>query len=298
MAGNKNKPRGRDLVVQGRSPLSARSLLAVRAGSPGTTASYRGGVRAWIAWTRENGRGLGAGDLAAYLEALRDAGAGPGPVNLALYAGKKALLQAAFRAGMAEREMAVLKTALDSLKGIRQEDPEVKVVSPAERAQLLAALPLRVRLVARTLYATGARVSELLAVRRDQVSVDGERARLRLVRTKGDRARQVRIPIALLDEIDAEYQGENRVHLFESKHGLPFSRQYITREISRAARRVLGRNVGAHQLRHSRATDLYQSTRRLKAVSVLLGHAGVDTTARYYVRDDFSDAELFNGETL
>ena len=110
--------------------------------------------------------------------------------------------------------------------------------------------------------------------------------------------RQVRIPAALLKEIDAEYQGDARVHLFESKHGQPFTRQYITREIGRAARRVLGRSVSAHQLRHSRATDLYQSTRRLKAVSALLGHSGVDTTARYYVRDDFSDAELFNDEAL
>jgi len=72
----------------------------------------------------------------------------------------------------------------------------------------------------------------------------------------------------------------------------------MTREIARGAQRVLCRRIGVHVLRHSRATDLYQSTKRIKAVSVLLGHAGVDTRARYYVWDDFSDAELFNGEAL
>ena len=41
------------------------------------------------------------------------------------------------------------------------------VVSPEERARLLEALPLRVRLVAETLYVTGARVSEVLGVRRN-----------------------------------------------------------------------------------------------------------------------------------
>jgi integrase len=51
-------------------------------------------------------------------------------------------------------------------------------------------------------------------------------------------------------------------------------------------------------LRHSRATDLYERTRRIKAVSELLGHASVSTTSTYYVRDSFSDDELFNGEAL
>ena len=116
--------------------------------------------------------------------------------------------------------------------------------------------------------------------------------------TKGDVERHVRVPRALLEEIDAEYQAEGRVYLFESRYGQPFTRQYITREIARAGKRVLGRRVSAHVLRHSRATDLYQHTKRIKAVSVLLGHSGVDVTSRYYVRDDFSDAELFNGEPL
>jgi len=135
-------------------------------------------------------------------------------------------------------------------------------------------------------------------VRRDQVSLDGERARVRLVWTKGDVERQVRIPARLLAEIGAEYEAPGRVFLFESRQGQPFSRQYVSRELAQASKRVLGRRVTAHVLRHSRATDLYQHTRRIKSVSALLGHSGVDTTARYYVRDDFSDAELFNGEAL
>jgi integrase len=108
----------------------------------------------------------------------------------------------------------------------------------------------------------------------------------------------VRLPLALLQDIDAEFAAPGRVYLFESRCGRPFTWQYVAREIGRAARRVLGKRIGAHVLRHSRATDLYQSTKRIKAVSVLLGHAGMDTPARYYVRDDFSDAELFNDEAL
>ena len=56
---------------------------------------------------------------------------------------------------------------------MKKAPPEVEVISPDERAQLLKALPLRVRLVAETLYVTGARVSEVLGVRRDQVKENG-----------------------------------------------------------------------------------------------------------------------------
>jgi integrase len=53
--------------------------------------------------------------------------------------------------------------------------------------------------------------------------------------------------------------------------------------------------VRAHQLRHSRATDLYQKTKRLKAVSEYLGHASTNVTAKYYVRDELTETELFEG---
>jgi integrase len=137
-----------------------------------------------------------------------------------------------------------------------------------------------------------------LAVRRDQVKSDGERARVHLVKTKGDKDRYVRIPRALLEDIEAEYAGPDRVYLFESRYGQPFRRQYVTREIARAGNRELGRRIKAHVLRHSRPTDLYERTRRIKAVSELLGRSSVSTTSTYYVRDSFSDDELFNGEAF
>ncbi len=84
-------------------------------------------------------------------------------------------------------------------------------------------------------------------------------------------------------------------YLFESRQGQHFHREYISREIARAARRVLGRSVSAHVLRHSRATDLLAATKRIKAVSRLLGHSDEATTLRYYVRDAFSDEDLFGG---
>lgn len=223
----KNSPRGLRACQR-------KALLAVEGASPGTTEVYRGAVRAFVTWAKEQGRGLGAEALAEYVITLRQDGAGASNYNMALYTGKAALLQAAQRAGMPARELALLKGALDSVKGAKLPGPDVQVVSPEERRRPLEALPLRVLLVARFLYATGARVSEALAVRRDQVAIDGERARVRLVKTKADKDRYVRIPRALLEDIEAQYAGPGRVYLFEIRHGQPFTRQYISRELARA----------------------------------------------------------------
>jgi integrase len=102
-----------------------------------------------------------------------------------------------------------------------------------------------------------------------------------------------RIPAELYRRILAEFpQG---TYLFESRRGQHFKREYVSREIARAAKRVIGRSVSAHVLRHSRATDLLAATHRIKAVSRLLGHSDEATTLRYYVHDAFSDEELFGG---
>jgi integrase len=172
---------------------------------------------------------------------------------------------------------------------VKKAPPDVEVVSPEERSALFAALPLRVRLVAETLYVTGARVSEVLTIRRDQVKENGT-VELRLY-GKGGKERTGRIPKELYNRILEVFP--RGTYLFESRQGQHFKREYISREIARAARRVLGRSVSAHVLRHSRATDLLAATKRIKAVSRLLGHSDEATTLRYYVRDAFSDEDLF-----
>jgi len=70
--------------------------------------------------------------------------------------------------------------------------------------------------------------SSSVAVRRDQVEIDGEKARVRLVKTKGNTDRYVRIPLTLLENIEEEYTGSERVYLFENHHGQHFMRQYVT----------------------------------------------------------------------
>ena len=160
-------------------------------------------------------------------------------------------------------------------------------------------MPARVRLLSRFLYATGCRVSEALAVRVEHCRRDGARVMIRLG-GKGRKERTVRIPLGLAEEIEKNFRArrgqEKRSFLFETRFGNRFTRQYVSREIERSARRVLGRTITAHDLRHSRGTDLYARTRDLKGIAEFLGHTDTSTTARYYVRSVLSDEQLFEGE--
>ena len=270
-----------------RRPNLAQALLLVKGRGELTTLAYRTALKGFL----ESGQAATVEGFAAYIHALRRTRSAA-TVNQALAAGRKAFLQAAERLGMAAKEISLIRGALGEIPAVKKAPPDVAVVSPEERLALFAALPLRVRLIAETLYVTGARVSEVLTVRREQVSANGAAVELRLY-GKGGKERTGRIPAELYGRILEVFpQG---TYLFESRAGQHYKREYVTREIARAARRVLGRSVSAHVLRHSRATDLLASTHRIKAVSRLLGHSDEATTLRYYVKDAFSDEELFGG---
>jgi integrase len=263
----------------------AEALLKVKGAGALTTAAYRSAIGAFLA----SGQAVTVEGFAAYIHQLRRTRSAA-TVNQALAAGRKGFLQAAERLGMPAREISLIRGALAEIPAVKKAPPDVSVVSPEERSALFAALPLRVRLVAETLYVTGARVSEVLTIRRDQVKPNGASVELRLY-GKGGKERTGRIPVELYRRILEVFP--EGTYLFESRAGQHFKREYISREIARAARRVLGRAVSAHVLRHSRATDLLASTKRIKAVSRLLGHSDEATTLRYYVRDAFSNEELF-----
>jgi integrase/recombinase XerD len=263
--------------------------LQVKGAGALTTAAYRSALRGFL----DSGQAVTVEGFAAYIRQLRRTRSAA-TVNQALAAGRKAFLQAAERLGMPAKEISLIRGALGEIPAVKKAPPEVTVVSPEERAKLLAALPLRVRLVAETLYVTGGRVSEVLGVRREQVKVNSTNGAVELrLCGKGGKERTSRIPAELYRRIMGVYS--EGTYLFQSRQGQHFKREYISREIARAARRVLGRSVSAHVLRHSRSTDLLASTKRIKAVSRLLGHSDEATTLRYYVRDAFSDEDLFGG---
>ena len=284
-------------IVRPEAGINPPALLGVTGKSPATTESYRRAARDWITWAK--GRPLTAHLFAAWIEAERRRGTSTAKLRLELYGGKAAIMQAATTAGLAARELAGLKTALDSIRAPKlAKVPDIEVVDGHERARITAALSPRMALIARFLYATAARISEAINVRQADVKLDGEHSARVKLHGKGDKERTVRIPLDLLCEINAEFKSMRRVFLFESRPGRAYCRNHITRKISAAALQEIGRRIGSHDLRHSRATDLFAKSGNLKGIAELLGHSDVSVTAKYYVRTSLTENDLWDKEEI
>jgi len=270
-------------LVKRDSHSLAGALLAVKGTAPGTTAVYRHSVKAFLAeYPAPN-----VENVREYIKSLIDAGRPARSIQVVRAALRKAFRQAAET--LPGREAVLVDSVLKSLPNARTSPPEIRILTEEELTRLFAALPRRVRLIAEFTYTTGARISEALGARWANVETNGH-ATIRII-GKGNKERALKCSKTLMNDIFTEFgDGE---FLFTTAAGHPFTRQYATREIARAGRRVLGRVISAHDLRHSRATHLFaRSGGRLKAVSVFLGHSNISTTAMFYVRDELSAEEL------
>lgn len=148
-------------------------------------------------------------------------------------------------------------------------------------------LRLRDRALLELLYATGGRVSEIVALDVDDLA-HGEVLR---VRGKGDKERIVPVGSYARAAIDAylsrarpelSRRGHATPRLFLGARGAPLSRQSAWLIIQQAAERAgLTAHVSPHTLRHSFATHLLQGGADVRVVQELLGHASVATTQIY-----------------
>lgn len=146
---------------------------------------------------------------------------------------------------------------------------------------------VRDRALLELLYATGARVSEIVQLDVDDLA-HGDMLR---VRGKGDRERVVPVGSYARAALDAYLarvrpalaaKGRATPRLFLGVRGAPLSRQSTWLIIQAAAENAgLTAHVSPHTLRHSFATHLLQGGADVRVVQELLGHASVATTQIY-----------------
>lgn len=151
-------------------------------------------------------------------------------------------------------------------------------------------LRLRDRALLELLYATGARVSEVMQLDVDDVAGTTHGEVLR-VRGKGSKERIVPVGSFARAAVDAylararpelSRRGRATPRLFLGARGAPMSRQGAWNVIQQAADRAgLTAHVSPHTFRHSFATHLLQGGADVRVVQELLGHASVATTQIY-----------------
>jgi len=137
------------------------------------------------------------------------------------------------------------------------------------------------------LYATGARVSEVVSLNVDDM-IDGD-----IVRLLGKGNKQRIVPVgSFAQEAIQKYlvrarpglsvKGPSTPALFMGARGARLSRQNVWLIIQAAADRVnLGIDISPHTFRHSFATHLLSGGADVRVVQELLGHSSVATTQIY-----------------
>ncbi len=147
---------------------------------------------------------------------------------------------------------------------------------------------LRNRAFVAFLYDTGARVSEALALTREDV-LDGRADKVRLTETKNGKPRAVFLSQEtrrLLQEYVRERKDSVYAPLFVSHgrdKGTAITPSHAWLLVKKAARAEgLYENTSPHSLRHRRAQDLLDEGMPLEWVAALLGHEHPDTTRTVY----------------
>jgi integrase/recombinase XerD len=162
-----------------------------------------------------------------------------------------------------------------------------KTLSEADVEALLAApdtttaLGLRDRAMLELLYATGLRVSELVAVKTFEVNLDAGVLR---VMGKGSKERLVPLGEEAVEWIStyAKARTGKSDALFLTSRGAGMTRQAFWHLIRRyGARAIPGKKLSPHVLRHAFATHLINHGADLRVVQLLLGHADISTTQIY-----------------
>ncbi len=146
-------------------------------------------------------------------------------------------------------------------------------------------LGLRDRAMIELLYATGARVSELVGLQLQQARLD---VGFLVIYGKGGKERIVPIGEQAEDWV-GRYLQEARPALARGRHetlfvnarGGPLTRQGFWKNLRRHGASVGVRELSPHILRHSFATHLLEHGADLRAVQMMLGHSDISTTQIY-----------------
>jgi len=234
-------------------------------------------IRAFMASLDE--RGLKASSAARRLSAVRQ-------FHKFLYAGGYAGADPTAAVEGPKRGRALPKVLsvdhVDRLLGVAKEAAENADASPAERLR-----GARMHCLLELLYASGLRVSELVALPKSAALA---KDRVLIIRGKGGRERLVPLTEAARSAARADLallQQQGRAAgawLFpaDSEAG-HLTRQAFARDLKAAAAAAGLRSdkISPHVLRHAFASHLLQNGADLRIVQELLGHADISTTQIY-----------------
>lgn len=150
-------------------------------------------------------------------------------------------------------------------------------------------LGARDRAIMETLYSTGMRVSEIVAINLEDIDFLGEVVH---IRGKGKKERICPISSSVLQIVQHYMEFRNKRAqlngnfdskvLFVNKHGKRLSTRSVRRKMDKYLKMAgLDPSISPHTLRHSFATHMLNRGADLRSVQELLGHQSLSTTQIY-----------------
>lgn len=258
--------------------------------APATCNSYRSDLTGFAKWLEQEKSiplvKAAATDILAYLAARASAGVRPRTLGRLV-----SCLKRFYQYLVRDRHIATDPTLRLQRPSLPSSLP--KALTNTEIEQLLAQpdsstpLGLRDRTMLELMYAGGLRVSELVALRLEQLGRDSQCARLL---GKGSKERLVPYGEIAADWLE-RYLLEARPLLagkkpvnevFLSRRGTGMTRQMFWVIVKNtAAAAGITKELSPHSLRHSFATHLVNNGADLRTVQLLLGHTNISTTQIY-----------------
>ena len=157
------------------------------------------------------------------------------------------------------------------------------VLSPEEVVRFLACVAsTKHRAILTTIYASGLRVSEAVALR--PADIDSARMVLRVDQGKGRKDRSVMLSPRLLEVLRNYWRIERpKPWLFPGDGaGRHITKNAVEQACQKAHRAAaIDKPVTPHSLRHAFATHLLESGTDVRRIQLLLGHRSLATTSRY-----------------
>ncbi len=265
------------------------ALWLERGLSENTLSAYRSDLNSLARWLRGQGVELlsaARSDLLRYLQQRVEGGCKPRS-SARLLSSMRRFYRYLLRESLLSEDPSA---RIDAPKLGR---PLPKTLTEEEVERLLAApdtsipMGLRDRAMLELLYASGLRVSELVALQLSQLN-----AQQGVVKVMGKGSKERLVPLGeealhWLQRFMREGRGlilgtRRSEALFPSKRGEAMSRQAFWQLIKRyAAYAGISKPLSPHTLRHAFATHLLNHGADLRVVQLLLGHSSLSTTQIY-----------------
>lgn len=283
----------------------SQRLMAQRGASPKTVASYRDAFRLLLSFAEKRLKRppatMSVDDLDAplvltFLDHLeRDRGNSARSRNARLAAIRSFVRYASLR----EPQTLLNAQRILAIPMKRFDRPMMGFLSSEEMQAVLAAPDdstwsgRRDRVLLATLYNTGARVSEIVNLRRADLQLD----RTSSVRVRGKGRKERMLPLwkntaAALKKWLPRIAPSSDAPLFPNRAGNPLTRSGVEHRLDVAVARAAAscpslraRRVSPHTIRHTTAMHLLQSGVREEEIALWLGHEDPSTTHHYVEAD-------------